>query len=304
MSISPPRDRTRLIVFCQPEEPNPQREARLAELVERCQNHRFGHLVIPPLYHIAESSKLWQPLAGYLADAVLLCWLHPRPACWLLRRHGIAADEGAILNLGSFPDSDSAWQAASRLARARRRGQAKEQRADKDATSTPMKISARAVKPRWYPVVDGSRCTACQHCLQFCLFGVYELDAEGKVQVRNPDQCKPGCPACSRVCPQSAIMFPLYEKDAAIAGAPGQLVVRDAAARRMFYARTQQPCPACGRKPERKSSTPRAGQPLCPECGRALPSPAGGAASAAERPPFDDLDLLVDQLDRAMQRRR
>jgi hypothetical protein len=155
-------------------------------------------------------------------------------------------------------------------------------------------------------VIDGSRCVQCQHCLQFCLFGVYELDAEGKVQVRNPDQCKPGCPACSRVCPQSAIMFPLYEKDDAIAGAPGQFVVRDAAARRMFYARTQQPCPACGRKAERKSATPRPGDRLCPECGRALPSspPAKDSASAADRPPFDDLDILVDQLDRAMQRRR
>jgi NAD-dependent dihydropyrimidine dehydrogenase PreA subunit len=155
-------------------------------------------------------------------------------------------------------------------------------------------------------VIDGSRCVQCQHCLQFCLFGVYELDAEGKVQVRNPDQCKPGCPACSRVCPHSAIMFPLYEKDDAIAGAPGQFVVRDAAARRMFYTRTQQPCTACGRKAERKSATPRPGDRLCPECGRALSSspPAKDSASAADRPAFDDLDILVDQLDRAMQRRR
>ena len=101
-------------------------------------------------------------------------------------------------------------------------------------------------------------------------------------------------------------MFPRHEKDAAIAGAPGQFVVRDAAARRMFYARTQQPCPECGRQFERKSATPRAGDRLCPECGRAVPpSPATqGPSVAADRPPFDDLDILVDQLDQAMQRRR
>ena len=68
-------------------------------------------------------------------------------------------------------------------------------------------------------MLDGSRCVNCQHCLQFCLFGVYTLDAQGNVAVSRPDQCKPGCPACSRVCPQGAIMFPLYERDAAIAGA-------------------------------------------------------------------------------------
>ena len=100
---------------------------------------------------------------------------------------------------------------------------------------------------RWYPIVDESRCTGCLNCLQFCLFGVYEQDAQGRPIVRHPDQCKPGCPACSRVCPQSAIMFPLYEKDAAIAGAPGQWVTLDSAARKMFYARTGKPCPVCGR---------------------------------------------------------
>src|SRR5262249_33966256 len=35
----------------------------------------------------------------------------------------------------------------------------------------------------------------------------------------NQDNCKRGCPACSRVCPEHAIMFPEY-KTPAIAGAP------------------------------------------------------------------------------------
>jgi Pyruvate/2-oxoacid:ferredoxin oxidoreductase delta subunit len=308
MAISPPHEPTRLIVFCQPEEPDPQREACLGVLIERCDQHRYSHLLLPPLYHIAESSKLWKQLAEPLANAVVLCWLHPRPASWLLQRHGIVAEEQSILNLNGFSDVESAWQTITHMAQDGHRGRAGDRHGDKDAASAPpaIKLSARGVKPRWYPVIDGSRCVQCQHCLQFCLFGVYELDAEGKVQVRNPDQCKPGCPACSRVCPHSAIMFPLYEKDDAIAGAPGQFVVRDAAARRMFYTRTQQPCTACGRKAERKSATPRPGDRLCPECGRALSSspPAKDSASAADRPAFDDLDILVDQLDRAMQRRR
>ncbi len=36
---------------------------------------------------------------------------------------------------------------------------------------------------------------------------------------RNQDNCKRGCPACSRVCPEHAIIFPDY-KTPAIAGAP------------------------------------------------------------------------------------
>jgi Pyruvate/2-oxoacid:ferredoxin oxidoreductase delta subunit len=73
-----------------------------------------------------------------------------------------------------------------------------------------------AVKPGawvpWFPVIDYDRCTNCKQCLSFCLFGVFGLDADDRVEVRNPDHCKTGCPACSRVCPSVAIVFPKYEK--------------------------------------------------------------------------------------------
>jgi Pyruvate/2-oxoacid:ferredoxin oxidoreductase delta subunit len=72
---------------------------------------------------------------------------------------------------------------------------------------------------RWYPVIDYSRCTNCMECLDFCLFGVYGVDNLDRINVENQDNCKRGCPACSRVCPEQAIMFPDY-KSPAIAGAP------------------------------------------------------------------------------------
>jgi NAD-dependent dihydropyrimidine dehydrogenase PreA subunit len=72
---------------------------------------------------------------------------------------------------------------------------------------------------RWYPVIDYSRCTNCMECLDFCLFGVYDVDKAERLVVQNQDSCKKGCPACSRVCPEQAIMFPDY-KTPAIAGAP------------------------------------------------------------------------------------
>src|SRR5687767_4463131 len=62
----------------------------------------------------------------------------------------------------------------------------------------------------WFPVIDYSRCTNCMQCLSFCLFDVYGVSGAGKIQVQNNDNCKTNCPACSRVCPEVAIMFPKY----------------------------------------------------------------------------------------------
>jgi Pyruvate/2-oxoacid:ferredoxin oxidoreductase delta subunit len=63
----------------------------------------------------------------------------------------------------------------------------------------------------WFPVIDYDRCTNCMQCLSFCLFGVYGVDADRQIQVQNNDNCKTNCPACSRVCPEAAIMFPKYK---------------------------------------------------------------------------------------------
>ena len=63
----------------------------------------------------------------------------------------------------------------------------------------------------WFPVIDYSRCTNCMQCLSFCLFDVYGVSADHKIQVQNNDNCKTNCPACSRVCPEVAIMFPKYQ---------------------------------------------------------------------------------------------
>jgi NAD-dependent dihydropyrimidine dehydrogenase PreA subunit len=68
-----------------------------------------------------------------------------------------------------------------------------------------------AWKP-WFPVIDYSRCTNCMQCLSFCLFDVYGVSSEGKIQVRNQTNCKTDCPACSRVCPEVAILFPKYRQ--------------------------------------------------------------------------------------------
>lgn len=63
----------------------------------------------------------------------------------------------------------------------------------------------------WFPVIDYDRCTNCMQCLSFCLFDVYGVDQGNQIQVQNNDNCKTDCPACSRVCPEVAIMFPKYK---------------------------------------------------------------------------------------------
>ena len=75
---------------------------------------------------------------------------------------------------------------------------------------------------RCYPVIDFSRCTNCMECIDFCLFGVYGVDQAETILVEQPDNCRKGCPACSRVCPENAIIFPQH-KTPAIAGAEVQV---------------------------------------------------------------------------------
>jgi Pyruvate/2-oxoacid:ferredoxin oxidoreductase delta subunit len=76
-------------------------------------------------------------------------------------------------------------------------------------SDVPSRAPSAAWKP-WFPVIDYSRCTNCMQCLSFCLFDVYGVSAESKIQVQNQSNCKTECPACSRVCPEVAIMFPKY----------------------------------------------------------------------------------------------
>jgi Pyruvate/2-oxoacid:ferredoxin oxidoreductase delta subunit len=83
--------------------------------------------------------------------------------------------------------------------------------AARDAREKSGARKLEAWKP-WFPVIDYDRCTNCMQCLTFCLFEVYGVDGNDKLTVQNQSNCKTDCPACSRVCPEVAILFPKYKK--------------------------------------------------------------------------------------------
>lgn len=63
----------------------------------------------------------------------------------------------------------------------------------------------------WFPVIDYDRCAECRQCVSFCPFGVYKAGSEG-VAVTAPRNCKDNCPACARMCPHRAIIFPKVDE--------------------------------------------------------------------------------------------
>src|SRR5689334_3089129 len=224
--------------------------------------------IVPYLYDLdaEHTGRLFLESVG--GDMVVLAWMFPRAAFWVLDRDGIKghfgesqlksanADEdeedgepapargiGAVgvpdrhiycLDLRDHADFQVYVEEVRRIAaecRARREAQsAASQKApalvqlgqmareEPKAAFAPEQLLAQPGR-RWYPVIDYSRCTNCMECLDFCLFGVYGVDRLDRLIVENQDSCKRGCPACSRVCPEHAIMFPDY-KTPAIAGAP------------------------------------------------------------------------------------
>jgi NAD-dependent dihydropyrimidine dehydrogenase PreA subunit len=241
--------------------------------------------VVPNLYDLGPDHTGRLFLDAVKGDMVVLSWLYPRAAFWLLDRDGIKGHMGEVrlkpppdedeeagekaetedrppaigaagvipdrhiycLDLRDFNKAEPYLGEVRRIAAECR--ERNEKRSRETAANSPAIVqlglslngnanghgepatnghaAAPAFAPeamlappgrRWYPVIDYSRCTNCLECLDFCLFGVYGVDSFERIVTENQDQCKKGCPACSRVCPQQAIIFPEY-KSPAIAGA-------------------------------------------------------------------------------------
>ncbi|TVQ01875.1 MAG: ferredoxin family protein [Planctomycetaceae bacterium] len=170
-------------------------------------------------------------------------------------------------------------------------GQSREPWEGDAAQRVPLRLD-ETVTRRWYPVIDYSRCTNCMECIDFCLFGVYGIDGAETILVEQPDNCRKGCPACSRVCPAGAIIFPQH-KAPAIAGAP---VDGDEGFKidlsLLFGAPDQTADPVAVAARERDEQLLLAGR-------AAVGLPDTRSRSKSKPAPPDRLDLLIDELDQA-----
>lgn len=302
--------------------------------------------VVPNLYDLGPDHTGRLFLGAVRGDLVVLSWLYPRAAFWLLDRDGIQGHFGetklkppadddpddtptekpaAIGAAGTLPDRhiytldlrdanrpEPFVEEIRRIAaecRDRREAKAREKAVNSPAilqlglavqnpepevpaafaAFTPEALLAPANR-RWYPVIDYSRCTNCLECLDFCLFGVYGVDSLERIVTENQDQCKKGCPACSRVCPQQAIIFPEY-KSPAIAGAEtGAVGGLKIDLSRLFGGDAADAVSTAVAERDRE---------LLNDGRAAVGVTVGLPKRQADRPaaPKDDLDKLVDDLD-------
>jgi len=227
--------------------------------------------VIPHLYDLSADSSGMLALKGAPGDMIVLSWMFPRAAHWILDRNDIRGRTGETLLAVEDEDDDELEEledeeekarvvddrpapnrsmycldlrthntAAPYLEEVQRiveeattevvdlmgwiQGSPQPEQLDRylsapsepDAEPVLQRIESEGSR-RWYPVIDFSRCTNCMECIDFCLFGVYGIDTVETILVEQPDNCRKGCPACSRVCPENAIIFPQH-KTPAIAG--------------------------------------------------------------------------------------
>ncbi len=280
-------------------------------------------VVIPHLYDLRSEHPAVMDMRHATGSFVVLTWLYPRAAHWILDRLGVSGRMGASQTRAASSAADrdgpspvtasrplprrtifyvdlrssSQWDALiaeieSRIADCgvplvTLGGAAVEPFTQQAPASSTPPINNPTTR-RWYPVIDYSRCTNCMECIDFCLFGVYGIDAQETILVEQPDNCRKGCPACSRVCPENAIMFPQH-KTPAIAGDPtaaagsAKLNLSD-----LFGA----PAPADTALRERDQYLRDAGR----ERGAGDADGARAGPQQNETPHKDALDGLVDQL--------
>lgn len=236
---------------------NPQKRGLEQGIAEEIANiEGINVLTIPHLYDLPKNSDAYQKLTQIDGDFVVVSWIFARAAHWILDRNGIQGQVGEV-KLGEPDEEDEDAEATSLQSdqsepvvdrvtdlypRPDRKIHCIDLKIDNDPqafiseikrilgknagneeTSLPI-VGGQLVQVdeqtsrRWYPVIDFSRCTNCMECVDFCLFGVYGVDGAENILVEQPDNCRKGCPACSRVCPANAIIFPQH-KAPAIAGA-------------------------------------------------------------------------------------
>lgn len=299
--------------------------------------------LVPHLYDLAPDHTGSLFLKSVPGDLVVLSWLYPRGARWILDRQNVKGREGLTLITPDDEDEEEEFNDEVLNSDAIGATDVPDRRiycidlrvhaeaepyieeinriVDEDTTQTvdllswitgspqpdqlkrylapqpqdgvplelPTPQESDAPKRRWYPVIDYSRCTNCMECIDFCLFGVYGVDTLDRILVEAQDNCKKGCPACSRVCPENAIIFPQH-KTPAIAGADGEVAGLKIDLSKLFGGEAGDALETA--VAERDAELVKDGRD-------AVGMEIGIPKRQTDKPasPKDDLDLLMDDLD-------
>ncbi len=168
-------------------------------------------LTIGSLHDLDPQGPTVKRLEKLDGSVALFSDLPPRAARWMACRLGLCPS-WSCFEVADYEDHDSILAQLDPLL---------------EKTSSPgepveLERVDEEIAVRWHPIVDYEKCINCLECLNYCLFGVYNLDHDENILVENPAMCRPGCPACARVCPEGAIMFP-YFNDPQISGRVAKL---------------------------------------------------------------------------------
>lgn len=213
-------------------------QPKFDELVAELTKLNIAHHCVDSIYDLREDDEGSAFLRSIHGDLICLAWHYPRATKWVLARQNLEVNGNTRkLHCIDLRDTPAAALAARTLDILKGTASAVVEPPERKdpppkPTLSPKERGAIAEKelppplnaelsPRWYPVIDYDTCTNCMDCMDFCLFGVYGVDSEATLRVVQQDQCRTDCPACSRVCPVGAIMFPKYQTNQAIAGAIG-----------------------------------------------------------------------------------
>ena len=296
---------TTTIIICEDREPASAAQSIRKDLLTRLASLADVELkVLPHLYDLDPGGPGMDYLRSVDGDMIVLASLYPRAAYWVLDANQVKgrmgctsffSEEGAEVTASPPGEAAGAPDRTIWCLDVRRHDDvaplsAEVQRIVAESSGEPAAAIAsgeqaasrgetrieEVTKFRWYPVIDYSRCDNCLECLNFCLFGVFGIDESGTIFAEEPDACRPGCPACARVCPSRAIMFPEHDNPA-VAGDPaavaGDLNVNLA----QFFG----------------VSSPL--ELLTPEC--KCERDRMQKTESGKRAEKDDLDKLVDELD-------
>ena len=194
-----------------PPEQATEQGGRFAALCAAMAQADMRFIVVDSIYDMPDEGPAAEFLRNIQGGLLLLGWHPARALKWSLARRGVQVaertDRVQCLDVRSATPEELISQVGAILAGA------------PILDALPAAPPTAETQSRWYPVIDYSLCTNCMECLNFCLFGVFGVDAQERLRVVSPEQCRQDCPACARVCPTGAIIFPKYKGDPAIAGA-------------------------------------------------------------------------------------